>query len=240
MEPARHELDDLRANTLLAGLPEEEFEPLRGRLDVVGVQLRDQVYQPREPISEVYFPLTSVFSMVAVADDHIAVEVGTIGHEGMVGLPLFLGAPTSPNAAFCQIAGRAARMGAADLHEFLGHDGALHGMLHRFTQTTMVQLAQNVACNMTHSTEQRAARWLLTTGDRVRSDQFLLTQEFLGQMLGVRRQTTSETASALQTDGLIHYTRGNVTITDREGLIRRACECYQIVRAEFDALVSGE
>ncbi len=238
MEQAPRELDELCGNTLLAALPEVEFDRLSRCLEVVDVQLRDGVYRPRQPISEVYFPLTAVFSMVAAADDRLTVEVGTVGYEGMVGLPLFLGASTSPNAAFCQIPGRAVRLGAADLHEFLGHDGALHRVLQRFTQTTMVQLAQNVACNMTHAIEQRAARWLLATGDRVGSDQFMLTHEFLGQMLGVRRPTTSATASKLQADGLIRYSRGKVGIVDRSGLTERACECYHILNAEFETFTS--
>jgi len=231
--------DELDQNTLLGNLPDDEMARLRPLLDVVDVRLRDPVYQPRRPIERVYFPLSAVFSMVALAEgDRIAVEVGTIGHEGMVGLPLFLGAPTSPNSAFCQIAGRAAGLSAADLHEFLGQDGHLHRLLHRFTQTTMVQLSQNVACNHAHNTEQRAARWLLTTADRVRGDTFALTPEFLGQMLGVRRATVSDTASKLQAAGLIRYSRWTVSVLDRDGLEKVACGCYAVVKAEFDALVA--
>jgi CRP-like cAMP-binding protein len=170
----------------------------------------------RELIAEVHFPLSSVYSMVALADhQHPQVEVATIGYEGMVGLPLFLGATTSPNTAFAQVAGRAAILSAADFRDFLATDGALHSLLHRYTQTSLVQVSQNVVCNTVHSTEKRAARWLLTTGDRVRCDTFPLTQDFLAQMLGVRRQTVSESASRLQADGLIQYTCGIVTIADR-------------------------
>jgi CRP-like cAMP-binding protein len=227
--------DELYDNALLANLPPSEFEVLRPSLEAVDMGIRHPVYQPRRPIEHVYFPLSSVFSMVATAgEDRVVVEVGTIGYEGMVGLPLFLGAPSSPHAAFCQIAGRAARLSAVDLHEFLAEDGELHRLLHRYTQTTMVQLSQNVACNQTHTTEQRTARWLLTTADRVRSNTFLLTQEFLGQMLGVRRPTVSEVASQLQADGLIEYTRGRIRILDRPALVRVACDCYLIVKAEFD------
>jgi len=230
--------DELRHNTMLAGLPGDELALLRPRLQVRDMQVRDPVYQPREVISDVYFPLTAVFSMVALAEEQITVEVGTVGFEGMVGLPLFLGSPTSPNAVFCQISGRAARLSAADLHEFLHQDGALHRRLHRFVQTTMVQLAQNVVCMSTHPAAQRAARWLLVTGDRVRSPSFELTQDFLGQMLGVRRTTVSEVAGQLQADGLIRYVRGRVTLTDRRGLERVACACYWTLREEFDRLHS--
>jgi CRP-like cAMP-binding protein len=231
--------DELLANTLLTKLPARELEILNAHLEIVDLQVRDSVYRPRGPIEHVYFPLSAVFSMVtSTPDEDLGVEVGTIGYEGFVGLPLFLGSPVSPHAAYCQIAGRAARLPAADLHEFLSRDGHLHRLLHRFTQTTMVQLSQNVACNQTHSAEQRAARWLLTTGDRVRDDRFTLTQDFLAQMLGVRRSTVSEVASKLQADGLIEYSRGNVHLADRPRLEEVACPCYAVVKAEFDALAA--
>lgn len=227
--------DELRLNALLAALPGPEFDRLRTLLKVVDVELRQDVFRWREPISEVHFPLSAVYSMVALTpQDRVQVEVATIGFEGMVGLPLFLGATASPNTVFAQVPGRAATLSAADFRDFLATDGALHGLLHRYTQTSLVQVSQNVVCNSTHSAEQRAARWLLTTGDRVRRDTFPLTQDFLAQMLGVRRQTVSESASRLQADGLIQYSRGIVTISDRPSLEDTACECYRIIRFEFE------
>lgn len=229
--------DELRRNSILATLPETEFERVCPQLELVDAEIRKQVYRPHEPITAVYFPLSSVFSMVGLADEEqVAVEVATIGAEGMVGLPLFLGAGSSPHSAFCQIPGTAARLAAEDLRRALTNDGALHRALNRFTQTTMVQIAQNVVCNSTHTSEQRAARWLLTTGDRVGRDEFPLTQQFLAQMLGVRRPTVSEIAGRLQAQALIRYTRGVITITDRAGLERATCSCYRIVKAEFDHL----
>lgn len=228
--------NQLRRNGLLAALPAGEFERLTPLLQVIDVPLRHQVYRPREPITDVYFPLSAVFSMVALSGDRVVVEVGTIGFEGMVGLPLFLGAGASPNAAFCQIAGEAARMSSADLADFLAVDGALHRLLHRYTQSIMIQLAQNVVCNTLHPVEQRMSRWLLMSADRVRAGTFHLTQEFLAQMLGVRRATVSETAGKLQADGLIRYSRGVLTITDRQRLEEAACECYGVLRREFDPL----
>ena len=228
-------LDELRLNALLAALPEDELDRLRSLAVVVDVELRQEVHRRREPVTEVHFPLSSVYSMVALTEqDRVQVEVATIGYEGMVGLPLFLGATASPNTVFAQVAGRAAVLPAADFRDFLATDGALHGLLHRYTQTVLVQVSQNVVCNSTHSAEQRAARWMLTTGDRVRRDAFPLTQDFLAQMLGVRRQTVSESARRLQDDGLIHYRRGVVTIVDRPALEAVACECYGILRREFD------
>jgi CRP-like cAMP-binding protein len=231
--------DELRHNAILAALPEPEFERLRAHLQPTDAQVRDQVYQPDKPIDHLFFPISAVFSLVGTADDNVLVEVATIGREGMVGLPVFLGRPTSPHASFCQVPGRAAVMSAGALRSVLSDDGALHGLLNRFTQATMVQVAQNVVCNGTHPVGQRAARWLLTTHDRVQRDEFPLTQEFLGQMLGARRPTVSETAGKLQAEGLIRYSRGRLTITDRPGLEQVACSCYAIVKAEFDALTGS-
>lgn len=233
------EESDLRRNTLLARLPSEELSEILERAEEVHMQVRDCVQEPDQPIAAVYFALGSVFSMVATDDrNDSTVEVATIGREGMVGLPLFLGAATSPLAVFCQVPGPAARLSASDLRRVLTDDGNLHRRLNRFIQATMVQISQNVLCNASHNTEQRAARWLLTTQDRVEEPEFPLTQEFLAQMLGVRRPTVSEIASGLQDDGLISYRRGIMTITDRPRLQDLACHCYQVVRAEFDSLAS--
>ena len=215
--------EGLERNAILAALPGAELARLRGGLELVDAPIREQVYQPGGPISEVYFPLASVFSVVGRADDRVPVEVATIGREGMVGLPVFLGAASTPYAAFCQVAGPAAKITAQGLRQVLADGGALHAALSRYTQALIVQIAQNVVCNSSHATIARAARWLLTTRDRVGGEDFLLTQEFLGQMLGVRRPTTSGTARQLQAAGLIRYSRGKITITDGPGLERAAC-----------------
>lgn len=228
----------LGRNAILAALPGDELSRLSRSLELVDARVREQVYQPGGAIPEVYFPLASVFSMVGMADERVLVEVATVGREGMVGLPVFLGAASTPHAAFCQVPGAAVKVTAHALRQVLADDGALHQALSRYTQATMVQIAQNVVCNSTHATAQRAARWLLTTRDRVDADKFELTQEFLSQMLGVRRQTASDVARQLQADGLIRYRRGNIIITDGPGLERAACSCYGIVRAEFD-LITG-
>lgn len=230
--------DDLWRNAILGALPGPEFDRLRPYLELVDAEIRDQVYNPGKPITDLYFPVSSVYSMVGMADGEAAVEVATVGREGMIGLPVFLGQPTSPHAAFCQIPGPAARLPADQLATVLSDDGTLHGLLNRFTQATMIQIAQNVVCNASHPLAQRAARWLLTTHDRVGRDEFALTQQFLAQMLGARRPTVSETASKLQAQGLIRYSRGNLTIVDRPGLEQIVCSCYSIVRAEFDKMTN--
>jgi len=231
--------DELQQNFILTALPAAELERLRPQLQVTDAQVRDQVYEPGKPISDLHFPLSAVFSLVGAAAGERLIEVATIGREGMVGLPVFLGRPVSQHASFCQIPGRTAVLPADGLQSVLSDDGALHGLLSRFAQATMVQIAQNVICNGAHSVSQRAARWLLITHDRAGRDEFPLTQEFLGQMLGARRPTVSETASRLQARGLIRYSRGRVTITSRPGLQEASCSCYAIVKAEFDALATS-
>jgi CRP-like cAMP-binding protein len=223
-------------NFLLAALPNDEYAQLRERLEPVDLELRDVIYEAEKPITHAYFPTTAVLSMISQVDGETAVEVATIGREGMSGLPVFLGVSASPNTVFDQIPGVALRMRAEHLRDVLAGDGALHRQLHRYIQATMVQLSQNVACNRLHSTEERAARWLLMTADRVGADRFPLTQEFLAQMLGVRRATVSLTAGLLHNAGLISYTRGVITIDDRAGLEDAACDCYGIVRGEFEQL----
>lgn len=226
----------LRRNAILAQLPEPELAGLQPHLRVEQTELKQPAYQPGQPIADIWFPLTSVYSLVAVADGRITLEVATVGHEGMVGLPVYLGATTSPQAAFCQIPGNTAGISAEHFRQALSRDGTLHALLNRFTQATMVQVAQNVVCNHSHTTEARMARWLLTTQDRVGRPEFPVTQEFLAQMLGVHRPTVSETAQRIQAGGLIRYSRGVITVVDRDRLQRMACECYRIIKDEFDDL----
>lgn len=174
----------LRRNAVLAALDADEFDRMLDTAEITDVQIRDGVYTAGGQMEAVYFPLGAVFSLVAVTEEHIDVEVATIGRESMVGLPVFLGAFASPQAAFCQIPGPAAKVSTGDLRRLLTGDGSLHRMLNRCVQALIAQIAQNVVCNASHSVEQRAARWLLTTHDRVQSDEYPLTQEFLAQMLG--------------------------------------------------------
>jgi len=229
---------DPRRNAILRGLPDDERELVLSKCERLWAELRHEVYGRDEPIQYLHFPLSCVFSHVALVDDDVVVEVGTIGPEGVVGLPLFLGATHSPNSVFCQIAGETLRLRAEALDEIINNGaGHLHALLHRYTQALLIQLGQNAACNRIHTAEERAARWLLMTQDRVGADEFPLTQQFLAQMLGVRRPTVSLTAGVLQSAGVIRYTRGIVTIVDRERLLEVACDCYQIVRREFDKLI---
>jgi CRP-like cAMP-binding protein len=199
---------------------------------------RESVYEQGETIDAVLFPIDGVFSLVTVMDDGRAVEVATVGNEGFVGLPVFLQARlTSAHRAFSQIAGDALVIAPAPFLRLSNSGGPFQAALQRFALATITLIAQGAACNRLHRIEQRCARWLLETSDRVGAEDFPLTQDFLAQMLGVGRQAVNEAARSLQDAGLIRYSRGSVAILDRPGLEAAACECYALVRAEFDRLL---
>jgi CRP-like cAMP-binding protein len=225
----------LRRNRLLAVLPDVERDRLAGELQLVDLGLGDLLYEVGRPITSVYFPLGCVLSLVTPVGEQV-VEVATVGLEGMVGLPAFLGATTSPHRVYCQVPGPALQLSSDALARFLSGDGDLQRLLHRYTHAVMVFLGQSVACNRLHTVEQRCARWLAHTQDRVGQDRFPLTQEFLAQMLGVRRASVSISAQVLQHAGLIRYSRGRITVLDDTGLRAAACPCYPIIRREFDKL----
>jgi CRP-like cAMP-binding protein len=224
-------------NALLAFLPDKELDHLQPRLTSVSMAIRDVVYQPNGPIRDVYFPLSGVFSLLVVMSDGAAVEFGTIGNEGMVGIPVFLGSGTSPHRVIAQVPGEALRMGADEFEDELARGGTLSDVLKRYNQALLNQMAYSVACNRLHSIEERMCRWLLMTHDRVGTDQFPLTQEFLALMLGVRRPSVTVAAGVLQRAGLIAYGRGRVLVLDRPGLEAASCECYAAVKAEFERLI---
>ena len=190
-------------------------------------------------MEHVYFPERGTVSLLAVMADGDAIEVGTIGNEGMAGVSVALGSETSTHRATGQISGWALRMPAAEFRAAAPPDHPLHEIVRRYADALMMQLAQSVACNRAHATPQRLARWLCMTHDRVGSDEFPLTQEVIAQMLGVRRQTVSEVASEFQAARLIDYRLGRVTIEDRAALERAACECYRTVQAHFERMLGA-
>lgn len=224
-------------NQLLSALPREEYERLLPNLEIISLFLRQIIYAPNEPIKYVYFPRDGVVSLVNVMEDGRTVEVGTVGNEGMVGIPILLGSNRIISQAVVQIVGDATRMKADVFKREVIPGSPLHNLLLRYTLALVNLISQSVACNSLHSVEQRCCRWLLLCQDRVKSDQFLLTQEFLAQMLGVSRATVSGVAATLQQEGLIRYSRGKMTICDRPGLEATSCECYRIVKDEFDRLL---
>lgn len=224
-------------NRILAALPPADYRRLRRSLTTVTLPQRHPLWEPDQPIEAVYFPLTLVGSILAVTKEGLQVEVGTVGNEGVVGLPVFLGAGISTGRAFVQIPGVGERLDVAVFRREALKPGRLQDLLHRYTLSFITQISQSFACNRAHAAEQRLARWLLVVRDRVGSDQFALTHQFMGQMLAVRRATVSETAGALQRAGLIRYRRGVITIRNGPGLEQAACECYWVVRQDLERLL---
>lgn len=226
-----------QANRLLDLLPLEDYERLRPHLQRTALAYRQSLYQARKPIRFVYFIEAGVGSLVNTLANGDAAEVGTIGNEGLVGLPLVLGDDRAPTDVYVQVPGVGLRMKATSFRDELARSASMRAVMLRYVHAVFNQVAQSAACNQFHSLQQRCCRWLLMTHDRMQSDEFLLTQEFLAMMLGVRRTGVSAAASALQRAGLIRYRRGTVTILDRKGLKRLTCECYGVSKAEFDRLL---
>jgi CRP-like cAMP-binding protein len=227
----------LVGNKLLAAVPREEYERLLPNLEAISLSFKQYIYEPNEPIDYVYFPNWGVVSMLTVMEDGGAVEVATVGNEGMIGIHVLLGTDRVSTEAFVQVPGDALRMKVDVFKNEVFPGSPLHNLLLRYTQTLIAQLSQSAACNRLHSVEKRACRWLLLTHDRVESDQFPMTHEFLSEMLGVRRASVSEVAATLQKAGLIRYQRGKMTICDRKGLESGSCECYEVFKREYARLV---
>jgi CRP-like cAMP-binding protein len=222
------------ANKILAALPAEEFEQFAAKLRPVSLELGKNLYLPEQKIEHVYFVNRGVVSILAALENGATVEAGVIGPEGMAGIPVILGADSAPNQALIQSEGDALRMSTRDVRTEFRKGGKLRDLLLRYTHTLFTQVAQTAACNRLHSIEQRLARWLLLTQDRVGRDEFVETQDFLSRMLGVRRAGVSVAASTLKQAGLIDYKRGIVFVLDRQGLEDYSCECYRIVKDEYD------
>ena len=231
---------DSPANRLLALLPREDYARLRPHLEPIALTYRQSLYQANRPIKFVYFIETGVGSLVNTMANGDAAEVGTIGNEGLVGLPLVLDDERAPTAVYVQVPGTGLRIAASQFRKELAQSASMRTVMHHYVHAFFNQVAQSAACNQFHSLEQRCARWLLMTHDRMDSDAFTLTQEFLAMMLGVQRTGVTAAAGALQRAGLIGYVRGHVTIKDRRGLERRSCECYGISQREFDRLLDDK
>ncbi|HEX8719570.1 MAG TPA: Crp/Fnr family transcriptional regulator [Pyrinomonadaceae bacterium] len=231
--------DRLARNRLLAALPAAELERLRARAEVVTLRHGDHIITPDEPIQDVYFPVSCLLSMVTTMEDGATVESGTIGREGMSGIPVLLNAGQTTMPTFCQIPGEAARLRAEVLKESYERSEEVRRTLNRYVHTVVVVGSQSSACNALHRVEARMCRWLLMSSDGVGSDEVNLTQEYLSVMLGVRRPGVTEVAGKLRAEGLIDYSRGQIRITDRAGMERLACECYGRVKGEYERLFGG-
>lgn len=218
-------------NQILCQLSQVERDSILSCMELVELDNRESLYEPNQQIENAYFPDSGLMSVVTLVRDGPSVEAAIIGKEGMVGTPLILGVTTTTTRAFCQVPGRAWRIGADDLLRQVATYPSLLVLLHRYTQILFDVMAQTTACNSLHSIEERCARWLLLTSDRMDCDTFLLTQEFLATMLGVRRAGVSIVAKTFQTAGLIDYKLGKVIILDRLGLEDVTCECYAVVHS---------
>ena len=224
-------------NRLLQLLEPADFDRLRAHLEPVPLEYRQPLYEANKDIAFVYFPIEGVASLVSTMADGSTAEVGTIGNEGIVGLPIIFADRHAPTSAYIQVPGSGLRLNADVLRKELEVNTRTRTVMLHYAHAFFNQVAQSAACVNFHYIEQRCCRWLLMTHDRVQSDQFLLTQEFLGMMLGVRRTSVTDVAAVLKKRKLIKYNRGLVTILDRSGLERRACECYLVSKKEFDRLL---
>jgi CRP-like cAMP-binding protein len=226
-------------NRILAALSDGDREGLFARLKQVSLQAGDILFEPGDRVRQIYFPLNSLVSMLAMMEDGTTVEAGVVGDEGVVGISVILGAEASTVQGLVQVAGEALSIPAEAFMAEFKRGGQLQSLVLRHTHTLFTLVSQTAACNRLHTVEERLARWLLTTQDRVHSDEFQLTQEFIARMLGTRRSGVTVSAGVLQNAGLISYRRGRINILDRSGLEDASCECYRIVKREYERYLSA-
>lgn len=228
---------DPRRNQLLAALPAAQLERWRPQLELVKMPLGRVLYESGGTLDHLYFPLDSIISLLYVMANGASAEIGVVGDEGVVGISLFMGGQTTPNRAVTQSGGEAIRLKARLLTEEFNKGGPVMHLLLRYTQALITQMAQTAVCNRHHSLDQQLCRWLLLSLDRLSSNQLVMTQELIANMLGVRREGVTEAAGRLQEAGHISYRRGQITVLDRERLEQRSCECYAVVKKEYDRLL---
>ncbi len=227
---------DPRDNQLLAALPDEEMQRWLPHLEHVELPLGLVVYESGATLKHVYFPTTAIVSLLYVLENGASAEIAVVGHEGIVGVSLFMGGESTPSRAVVQSAGQGFRLKASVIKEEFKRAPVLHLLL-RYTQALITQMAQTAVCNRHHSLDQQLCRWLLLSLDRLRGNRLVMTQELIANMLGVRREGVTEGALNLQKAGLISYARGHITVLDRPGLEQRTCECYAVVKKEYDRLL---
>ena len=230
-------LHDPHQNHLLGALPTDDYDRLAPHLELRPMRLGDVLYESGDTLRHVYFPTTTIISLLYVMADGASAEIAVVGNEGILGISLFMGGETTPSRAVVQSAGHAFRLKAELLKTEFGRFGPTMHLLLRYTQALLTQMAQTAVCNRHHSVDQQLCRWLLLSLDRLASSELSMTQELIANMLGVRREGVTEAAGKLQDAGLIRYSRGRITVLDRPGLEARSCECYQVVKTEFDRLL---
>ena len=231
-------LHDPRQNHLLAALPRDEYERLAPHLERVELTLGESLVESGMVMRHVYFPTDSIVSLLCVMEAGDSTEIAVVGAEGIVGISLFMGGETTPSRAVVQSAGSAYRLKGQLLKDEFDRASTLQFLLLRYTQALITQMAQTAVCNRHHSLDQQLCRWLLLSLDRLPTNELVMTQELIANMLGVRREGVTESAGKLQKAGLIAYHRGRISILDRPGLEARVCECYAVVKKEYDRLLS--
>jgi CRP-like cAMP-binding protein len=224
-------------NHLLAALPASDYQRLAPHLELISLKLGEVLYEPGVQLRYVYFPTTSIVSLLYVMEDGASAEIAIVGNEGILGISLFMGGETTPSRAVVQSAGYGYRLKAQLLKDEFQRFGPMLHLLLRYTQALITQMAQTAVCNRHHSVDQQLCRWLLLSLDRLASNELSMTQELIANMLGVRREGVTEAAGKLQDAGLISYRRGRITVLDRPGLEARSCECYEVVKKELDRLL---
>ena len=228
---------DPRRNELLAALPEAEWQRWLPQLEWTDLPLGQVMYESGRELSHVYFPTTAIVSLLYVMEDGASAEIAVVGHEGIVGISLFMGGGSTPSRAVVQSAGEGYRLRASAMKEEFNRAGPVMHVLLRYTQALITQMAQTAVCNRHHSLDQQLCRWLLLSLDRLEGTELVMTQELIANMLGVRREGVTEAALKLQKLGLISYARGHIKVLDRPGLEARTCECYEVVRKEYARLL---
>jgi CRP-like cAMP-binding protein len=226
-----------KQNYLLAALPATGYERVAPHLELVSMPLGQVVYESGRKLGHVYFPTTSIVSLLYVMEDGASAEIAIVGNEGMLGISLFMGGESTPSRAVVQSAGEGYRLKAQLLKKEFNRNGPTLHLLLRYTQSLITQMAQTAVCNRHHTVDQQLCRWLLLSLDRLQSNELIMTQELIANMLGVRREGVTEAAGKLQDLGLISYSRGNITVLDRPGLEKKSCECYEVVKRETDRLL---
>jgi CRP-like cAMP-binding protein len=224
-------------NHLLDALPARDYERIESSLELVDLKLGDVLYESGEKPRYVYFPTTSIISLLYVMEDGASAEIAIVGNEGILGVSLFMGGDTTPSRAIVQSGGQCYRLKSQMLKKEFGRFGPMMRLLLRYTQALITQMSQTAVCNRHHSVDQQLCRWLLLSLDRLQSNDLSMTQELIANMLGVRREGVTEAAGKLQKAGLIEYRRGRISVRDRPGLENRVCECYRVVKTEFDRLL---
>ena len=230
-------LPDPRLNHLLAALPMPEWQRWQPQLELVDMPLGQVLYESGVTLSHVYFPISSIVSLLYVMENGASAEIAVVGCEGLVGVALFMGGGSTPSRAVVQSAGQGYRLSAGALNREFDAGGAVLHLLLRYTQALITQMSQTAVCNRHHTLDQQLCRWLLLSLDRLQSNELVMTQELIANMLGVRREGVTEAAHQLQEVGLIRYARGHISVLDRRALEKRTCECYAVVKKEYDRLL---